>query len=67
MMKLALRPIAIDGLSICMVKFLKNLHTVFIASKQIIQIKILNEINFLLIIMYILHQFKVFVYSPQYF
>ena len=65
MMKLASRPIEIDGLNIGMVKFLKILHTLFIVSKQIIQIKILNEINFLLIIMYILHQFKVFIYSPN--
>ena len=52
-------------LNIGMVKFLKILHTVFIVSKQIIQIKILNEINFFLIITYILLQFKVLVYSPK--
>ena len=41
-------------LKIGMVKFLKNLHTVLIVKKQIFQIKILNEINFCLIIIYIL-------------
>ena len=50
-------------LNIGMVKFLKTLHTVFIVSKQIFKIKILKEINFLLIIIYILLQFKVFIYS----
>ena len=51
-------------LNIGTVKFLKTLQTVFIVSKQIFQIKILNEINLLLIIIYILLQFKVFIYSP---
>ena len=52
-------------LNIGTMKFLTILHIVFIVLKQIIQIKILNEINFLLIIIYILLQFKVFIYSPH--
>ena len=51
-------------LNIGMVKFLKTLHIIFIVSKKNFQIKILNEINFLLIIIYTLLQFKVFIYSP---
>ena len=51
-------------LNIGTVKFLKTLHTVFIVWKQIFQIKIFNEINFLLIIIYKVVQFKVFFYSP---
>ena len=51
-------------LNIGTVKFLKTLHTIFIVSIQIFQIKILYEINFLLIIIYMLLQFKISVYSP---
>ena len=41
-----------------MVKLLKNFHTALIVKKQIFQTKILNGINFFLIIIYILIQFK---------
>ena len=51
-------------LKIGMVKLLKNLHTILIVKKQIFQIKILNEVNFFLIIICILIEFKVFIYSP---
>ena len=51
-------------LKIGIVKLLKNLHTILIVKKQIFQIKILNEVNFFLIIICILIQFKVFIYSP---
>ena len=47
-----------------MEKFLKNLHISVIA-KVIFQIKILNDNYFFLTIIYILIQFKVFIYSPQ--
>ena len=47
-----------------MVKILKNLHIGLIVKKLFFQIKKLNEINFFLIITYILIQFKVFIYSP---
>ena len=71
MMKLASRTIEINGdldfLNIGTVKFLKTLHTVFIVLKQIFQIKISNEINFLVIIIYRLVQFKVlFLFSPKF-
>ena len=46
------------------VKFLKNLHIDFITKKLFFQIKKLNESNFFLIIIYILIQFKVFIYCP---
>ena len=41
-------------LNIGTVKFLKTLHTAFNVSKEFFQIKIFNEINFLLILIYIL-------------
>ena len=47
-----------------MVKHLTNLHAVLIVNMQIFQIKILNEINFLLIIISILIQSKIFFHSP---
>ena len=43
----------------------KYVHTVLIFKKQVFQIKKLNEVNFFLIIIYILIQFKVFIYSPE--
>ena len=46
------------------VKFLKNLHISLIPKKLFFQIKKLNESNFILIIINILIQFKVFIYSP---
>ena len=46
------------------VKFLKNLHIGLIAKRLFCQIKKLNQSNFFLIIIYILIQFKVFIYSP---
>ena len=46
------------------VKFLKNLHIGSIAKKAIFQIKKLNGSNFFLIIIYMLIQFRVFIYSP---
>ena len=52
-------------LKIDMVKLFKNLHNILIVKKQIFQIKIFNEINFFLIIICILTQLKVFIYSPQ--
>ena len=52
-------------LKIRMMKLLKKLHTVLIFKKLIFQIKILNEINLFLIIICILLQFKVFIYSPR--
>ena len=51
-------------LKIGTVKFLKNLHIDLITKKLFFQIKKLNESNFFLIIIYILIQFKVFIYSP---
>ena len=51
-------------LKIGTVKFLKNLHINLITKKLFFQIKKLNESNFFLIIIYILIQFKVFLYSP---
>ena len=45
---------------IWMVKLLKNLHIGLIAKK----VKKLNQSNFFLIIIYILIQFKMFIYSP---
>ena len=50
-------------LKIGTVKFLKNFHIDLITKKLIFQIKKLNESNFVLIIIYILIQFKVFIYS----
>ena len=47
-----------------MVKFLKNLHMGLIAKKLFFQIKILNDNNFFLIIIFILVKFKMFIYSP---
>ena len=46
-------------LKIGIVKFLKNLHIGLIAKKQIFQIKITNKV-----IIYILIQYKVLIYSP---
>ena len=46
-------------LKIGIVKFLKNLHIGLIAKKQIFQIKIINKV-----IIYILIQYKVLIYSP---
>ena len=68
MMKLASRPIEINGDlhfsqywdSEISQNFTHCLHCL----KAIFQIRLLNEINFLLIIIYILLQFKVFIYSP---
>ena len=51
-------------LKIGMVKHLTNLHAVLIVNMQIFQIKILNEINFLLIIISILIQSKIFFHYP---
>ena len=51
-------------LKISTVKLLKNLHIILIVKKQFFQMKILNKINFFLIIICILIQFKVFIYSP---
>ena len=51
-------------LKIGMMKFLKNLHIDLIAKKLFFQMKKLNESNFFLIIIYILIQSKVFIYSP---
>ena len=45
-------------LKIGIVKFLNNLHTALIVKKQIFLIKILNEINFFKILIYILNYLK---------
>ena len=47
------------------VNFLKIIHSVLIAKKQIFQLKILDEINSFLIRIYILIRFKVFIHSPR--
>ena len=44
------------------VKFLKNLHIGLIAKKLFLQIQILNDNNFFLVIIYILVKFKMFIY-----
>ena len=68
MMNLASKSIEINGnlYFIDMMKFLKNVHIVLILKKQLFPIKILNQINFFVIVtyIYILIQFKVFIYSP---
>ena len=46
------------------VKFLKNLHIGLIVKRLFFQIKILNDNNFFLVIIYILVKFKMFIYSP---
>ena len=51
-------------LKIEMVKFLKNLHIGLIAKKLFFSDKKINESKFFLIIIYILIQFKVSIYSP---
>ena len=48
-------------LNIGMVTFVKTLHNVFIVQKQIFQIKILNEMNIILSMIYVLIQFKLFI------
>ena len=51
-------------LNIGTLKFVKTLHTPLIVKKHKSQIKILDEINFFLIIIYMLIQLKVFIYVP---
>ena len=46
------------------VKFLKNLHISLTTKKLFFQIKLLNDNNFFLIIIFILVKFKMFIYSP---
>ena len=46
------------------VKFLKTWHFVSIVKIAIFQIKILNEINFFLILIYILLQYKIICLFP---
>ena len=46
------------------VKFLKNLHIGLTAKKLFFSDKKINESNFFLIIIYILIEFKVSIYSP---
>ena len=54
-------------LKIGMVKLLKNFHTALIVKKQIFETKILNGINFCLIIIYIYINpvQSVYLFSPK--
>ena len=60
MMKLAFRPIEING----NLYFTQNWDGEISQKKLLFQIKKLNQSNFFLIIIYILIQFKMFIYSP---
>ena len=51
-------------LHISKVEFLKIIHIILIAKKQIFQVIILDDINSFLIRIYILIQFKMITFSP---